>query len=55
MMFMNIQKVLQQLSNCESKNEVKKMLRNNRDSRDLYKVLKRSISQLQKMKHVNEL
>ena len=47
---MNLQKVLQELSNCRSKKEMKRLLRNGRNARDLYSVISGSTLQYKKLK-----
>lgn len=47
---MNLQKVLQELSNCKSKKEIKRILRNRRNARDLYSVISNSTLQYKNLK-----
>ena len=48
--FMNLEKMIQELSKCKNKNEIKKLLQNRRNARDLYLVQTKSLFEYKKLR-----
>ena len=47
---MNLEKMIQELSTCKNKNEIKKLLQNRRNARDLYLVQTKSLFEYKKLR-----